>query len=137
MNLILKRNIFSDKSTIGELSIDDKFYCYTLEDIDRDIEKKGCQAKIQNETAIPRGTYEIVINYSERFQRTMPLLLNVPCFGGIRIHVGNFPKDTDGCILLGKDKGIDQILNSKIIVEPFYKILFNTIKKEKIFIQIK
>ena len=136
MKLILKRNIFSDKSTIGELSIDDKFYCYTLEDIDRDIEKKGCTVKIKNETAIPRGNYEIVTNFSDRFQRIMPLFLNVPCFIGIRIHVGNFTKDTDGCIILGKDKGVDQVLNSKIVVEPFYKIIFNAIKKEKIFITI-
>jgi len=129
MILELKRKIFTDDSTIGELSIDGIFVCYTLEDKVRD-------AKIKNVTAIPYGKYEIAITFSNRFQQYMPLLLNVPGFEGVRIHSGNKSTETEGCILVGGTRSLNFIGKSRVT----YKILFNKLKSvkktEKIFINI-
>ena len=65
-----------------------------------------------NETAIPAGTYEVIVNVSVKFKRTLPLLLNVPHFTGIRIHRGNTDKDTSGCILVGENKQPGRVINS-------------------------
>lgn len=130
MELLLERKTKTAKSTIGTLSIDGKFECYTLEDIARPV-------KIKKETSIPTGRYQVVITFSNRFQKMMPLLVNVPKFEGIRIHPGNTAHDTWGCILVGQTQGQDTIYNSR----PAYAALFQKLqaanKKEKIFITIK
>ena len=120
MELQLKREIFTDISTIGTLTIDGKFECYTLEDIERDV-------KIKSETAIPKGTYKVIINQSNRFKRLMPLLLNVPNFEGVRIHAGNSNHDTEGCILVGQNRSVDYITKSR----KAYEILFAKMKLAK------
>jgi len=103
MRLELKRIAVSAKSTIGSLSIDGKLECYTLEDTVREVEGEPvAQWKVQNETAIPRGTYQVIIDYSVRFRKDLPHVLGVPGFSGIRIHPGNCAADTEGCILVGQ-----------------------------------
>lgn len=106
MNLTLIRKYFNPESTIGELFVDNKFFCHILEDVDRNLSssmeiEEIKKLKVKSLTAIPTGTYEVIINYSGRFKQDMPLLLNVPGFEGIRIHVGNTSLDTDGCLLAG------------------------------------
>lgn len=104
MKMLLKREVFNPKNTIGKLYIDDKFFCYTLEDIVRDVNQNGKfdngEKKIYGETAIPYGTYKVIVNISNRFKRLMPLVLDVPEFEGIRMHGGNTEADTLGCILV-------------------------------------
>lgn len=100
MKLELIRDTFTKTTTLGKLFIDGKFECETLEDVDRRLEDGG--KKIAGITAIPRGTYQVIIDYSNRFRKDMPRLLAVPQFTGIRIHSGNFHVDTDGCIIVGK-----------------------------------
>jgi hypothetical protein len=129
MILQLKRKIFTDDSTIGELSIDGVFVCYTLEDKVRD-------KKIQNVTAIPYGKYEVIINFSNRFQKYMPLLLNVPNYAGVRIHPGNKSADTEGCILVGSSKSLNFIGNSRATYKSLFAKMKLIEKKEKIFINI-
>jgi hypothetical protein len=129
MILELKRKIFTDDSTIGELSIDGKFVCYTLEDKVRD-------KKIQNVTAIPYGKYEIAITFSNHFQQYMPLLLSVPGYEGVRIHSGNKSTDTEGCILVGSSKSLNFIGNSRATYKTLFTKLKATSKIEKIFINI-
>jgi len=99
ISLLVIRDIFTVKSTIGRLYINGKSFCYTLEDAVR-----AFGIKIQNETAIPAGCYDISITPSNRFKRDMPLLNNVPMFTGIRIHGGNRAKDSAGCILVAYNK---------------------------------
>lgn len=107
MNLVLQRRYFEDNCTIGALSVDGVYECWVLEDVERDI-------KIYGETAIPLGRYRIVIDYSNRFQRLLPHLLDVPGFSGIRIHPGNRAVDTHGCLLPGIDKYADAVGHSVI-----------------------
>lgn len=102
MNLRLTRTRFGPNSTLGELTITsakgagDSFTCWTLEDQVR------TGPKVPGATAIPEGSYDVVITMSARFKRRMPLLLDVPNFSGIRIHAGNTAADTEGCILVGE-----------------------------------
>lgn len=134
MEIQVKRKIFTNKSTIGELSINGEFFCYTLEDKDRYLET-GTQ-KVFGETAIPRGTYNVVLSFSNRFQKYLPELQNVPQFAGIRMHTGNKPEDTEGCLLVGKIKAKDMILESAKTFKEFMAELKKVEKKEKINITI-
>jgi hypothetical protein len=95
MNLILLRRIYTPTTTIGDLIVNHKVFCYTLEDTVRaeGVKKPGA-------TAIPALRYYLTVNHSKRFKRLMPLLCNVPNFDGIRMHGGNTAKDTAGCILV-------------------------------------
>ena len=134
MELKLKRNTFTSKSTMGELSIDGLFECYVLEDVDRKLETGG--RKIYGQTAIPRGRYEVIINFSNRFKVYMPLLLEVKDFEGIRIHTGNKSADSLGCLLVGRTKATDFVGESKIAYSNLMTKLKKVEKKEKIFISI-
>lgn len=116
MKIKIVRDTFTDKSTIGKLYIDGKYFCDTLEDKVREKKEKGI-------TAIPKGVYDTVLNYSNRFKKIMPQLLNVPNFEGIRIHNGNTAENTDGCILLGKRQGKDFVGNSKKAYSSFMEIV--------------
>lgn len=107
MKIVVVRDTFTENSTIGKMLIDGAFFCYTLEDTIRDT-------KIAGETAIPYGTYKVIVNMSNRFKRLMPLLLNVPNFEGVRIHNGNTKEHTHGCILVGATKSKDFIGDSKV-----------------------
>lgn len=131
MKLKLVRFEFGDNYTVGHLFIDDVQFCFTLEDKVRDI-------KVQGQTAIPGGTYEVIVDLSARFNRPMPHILNVTGFDGIRIHSGNTDKDTEGCILLGTTwtQG-DWVGGSKDAFNKFYGILQSAINlKERVTITI-
>ena len=105
MNLFLQRIAQTPEYTIGRLYIDEKFFCHALEDAVR-------EEKIAGKTAIPEGTYQVIVNRSPKFKRDLPLLLDVPNFEGIRIHRGNTAKDTSGCILVGENKVKGKVINS-------------------------
>jgi hypothetical protein len=84
----------------GELFIDGRLLGQTLEDPDRRLEDGG--EKIHGQSAIPRGRYKVTVTFSNRFQKLMPLVHDVPGFEGVRIHGGNTEANTDGCPLLGQ-----------------------------------
>jgi len=127
--LVLKRLEFSDRSTIGELWIDSSFQCYTLEDTVRKI-------KIPKETAIPSGSYEVVITYSHRFLRRLPLLLDVPGFTHIRIHPGNKPDNTEGCILPGLVKGHNFVGQSIPAFDKLFSKIEKLLETQKVYLHI-
>lgn len=142
MEILLQRVAKKDKYTIGKLYINDQYFCDTLEDTDRGLtqsmtEQQIKSKKVYGETAIPTGTYRIVISYSNRFKKQMPLLLNVPGFSGIRIHTGNTEKDSLGCILVGKNKAVGKVLESRDTYNKLFSILQKTNEKEAIKITIK
>lgn len=142
MNIILNRIAKKAKYTIGKLYINDQYFCDTLEDTDRGLtqsmtEQQIGSKKVYGETAIPTGTYRIIISYSNKFKKQMPLLLNVPGFAGIRIHSGNTEKDSLGCILVGKNKAVGKVLESRDTYNKLFSILQEANKKETIKITIK
>lgn len=129
MNITVARKEFTEKSTIGDLLIDGEFECFTLEDCVRPV-------KIKSMTAIPAGVYEVVINFSQRFKRPLPLLLKVPDFEGVRIHPGNTDADTEGCILVGRVKQPDFIGESRVAFEALFTKMQEAAAREKIFVEI-
>jgi len=129
MELKLIRETYTEDSTIGKLYVNDVFHCFTLEDKVRDV-------KIKNVTAIPAGRYKVVVDFSNRFQQLMPLLLNVPNYLGVRIHTGNYSKDTEGCILVGSTKAVNFIGNSKKAYVKLLSTITKALKTEQVFITI-
>jgi len=114
--MTLKRIFKGNQYTIGKLYIDGEYFCDTLEDVVR-------PEKIKNETAIPAGTYDVILNMSNRFKKILPLLLRVPNYEGVRIHSGNTKEDTSGCILVGENKVKGQVINSKQKMNELMKLL--------------
>mgnify|MGYP004531332531 FL=1 len=141
MKLTLKRIALRPTYTIGKLYIDDAYFCDTLEDTVRDTNKSGKfdngEKKIKGKTAIPYGTYEIKWTYSPRFKKYTPQLMNVPSFEGIRIHSGNSSDHTEGCLLLGENKKVGMVLNSKATIAKFCPIIKDACAKGKVTIEIK
>jgi hypothetical protein len=127
MNLKLKRFEYGSTYTIGRLYNGDTYLCYVLEDRCREVEGRPVtEWKVQNETAIPKGTYRVVIDYSNHFGKELPHILDVPGFTGVRIHSGNSSKDTEGCLLVGTGwAGTDWISGSK----DAFNIVFPLIKE--------
>lgn len=141
MKLTLKRIALRPTYTIGKLYIDDVYFCDTLEDTVRDINKSGKfdngEKKVKGKTAIPYGTYEIKWTYSPRFKKYTPQLMNVPSFEGIRVHAGNTSADTEGCLILGENKQVGKVLNSRATINKFYPIIKEACSNGKVTIEIK
>lgn len=128
MELILNRIFKGTNYTIGNLYVNNEYFCDTLEDADRNLssdmtETEISNIKIKSKTAIPTGTYKITMDViSPKFSKSstyksingkLPRLLNVKGFDGILIHIGNTNEDTDGCILVGQNTQTGKVLNSK------------------------
>lgn len=141
MKLTLKRIALRQTYTIGKLYIDGAYFCDTLEDTVRDTNKSGKfdngEQKIKGKTAIPYGTYEIKWTYSPRFKKYTPQLMNVPSFEGIRVHAGNTSADTEGCLILGENKQVGKVLNSRATINKFYPIIKEACSNGKVTIEIK
>lgn len=134
MQLKLIRHKFFPECTIGELYIDDKKYCDTLEPHRIDWET---ETKTPGKTAIPEGRYRVVMSWSPRFQRMMPELCDVPHFLGVRIHAGNTHRDTQACPLVGKYAYRDFIAHSRITFEPLREMIADAYaRKEEIWIDV-
>ena len=128
MELILERIAKRKTYTIGHLYIlcqvmDEyrpgeakDYFCDTLEPTWRDYEHGAY--KIKGKSAIPEGRYAVVISYSPKFKAWLPILLGGPEFNkqwqGIRIHAGNCSEDTEGCILVGRNREVGKVLDSRI-----------------------
>lgn len=134
MELKLNRIFLGSSATIGELLVNDKHLCDTLEDR---VRPEG--EKVYGKTAIPEGTYEVKLTHSPRFKRILPEILNVPNFSGIRIHSLNKAEESEGCIGVGEWNGKDTnwISNSRKTFDKLFKLLETANKnKEKITITI-
>ena len=116
MNLTLKRLNLTPNYTEGELYVNGVYFCKTLEDTNRDLNKNGqfdnSEKKVYGETCIPYGKYKVILSYSPKFKRELPEILEVPDFQGIRIHRGNKISDTLGCVLCGEKVNNGYLSNS-------------------------
>lgn len=135
MRLTVKRVALKQTYTIGKLYIDGVYFCDTLEDPNRDHNKDGDlndigEGKVYGDTAIPFGTYKMILNVSPKFKRLLPRLLNVPNFEGVLIHRGNTAKDTHGCILVGKNTEVGKVTSSTVWEEKLVKLLKDSGQKE-------
>ena len=143
MEILVKREYKKKDYTIGKMYINGEYFCDTLEDTDRGLKQDMSLSELKElkeygRTAIPTGRYPIAYTYSPRFKKHLPLLLNVPAFEGVRIHSGNTHKDTEGCILLGENKAVGKVLNSRKTMDKFMRILKPAIEAcEDIWITIK
>ena len=116
MKLELKRIALKPNYTIGKLFINGTYYCDTIEDKVIDLNKNGKfddgLNKVMHQTAIPYGTFKVVVNYSPKFKRELPRLLDVPYFEGILIHNGSDQNSSSGCIIVGENKTVGKVTNS-------------------------
>lgn len=141
--ITVERRWKKQKYTIGKLSINGKPYCETLEDPDRGLTSAMPLAEIQKrkikgDTAIPTGKYRVVETFSPKFRKTMPLLLNVPGYEGVRIHPGNDASSTEGCLLVGQNKAVGKVLNSRATFDPLHQQIKETIAQGgNVFITIQ
>ena len=126
LDMKLVREQFKDTQTVGKLYLNGVYFCDTLEDKNRDLNKNGIfdgtEKKVYSETCIPFGQYKVIINQSPRFKRLMPRLLNVPHFDGILIHNGVTEKNSAGCILVGSYDG-QKLVRSKEIFNKLFEIM--------------
>lgn len=126
LDMKLVRTEFKDAQTVGKLYLNGVYFCDTLEDKNRDLNKNGIfdgsEKKVYSETCIPFGQYKVIINQSQRFKRLMPRLLNVPHFDGILIHNGVTEKNSAGCILVGSYDG-QKLVRSKEIFNKLFEIM--------------
>lgn len=125
MELVLNRILKTNDYTIGELSVNGKYLCDTIEDTVRPLPEScpntpkdiacKCKEKVYGKTAVPAGTYKVKLGYSNRFRRILPQVLDVPHFLGILIHSLNQSSETEGCIGVGEwdGKTEDWISNSR------------------------
>jgi len=132
VHLELKRHDNNATRCLGTLSIDGAYYCVTLEDT---VRLPG--VKVQDKTAIPAGTYKIIVNLSPSKHKLYPRLLDVPMFTGILIHSGNNEVDTKGCIIVGKDVSVDKkSIHGGSIVSPLLRDKLLLARAERIPIDI-
>ena len=152
MELRLNRRYKGPKYTIGNLYIDDIYFCDTLEDIDRGITSSTSledisRKKVYGQTAIPTGTYKVNLNvvspkfkdrsWAKPYGGKVPRLTNVPGFEGVLIHPGNTDSDTSGCILVGKNTVVGKVMESTVTFNGLMKKLLEAkAKGESIQINI-
>lgn len=123
MKLLLKRKYKAATYTIGDLFVDGRFFCHTIEDTVRSLPAHcpdtpagrpcRCREKVYVRTAIPAGTYKVTMAYSPRFKRVLPYLHDVPHFLGILIHSGNTAEDSAGCIIVGRNTVKGKVTESR------------------------
>ena len=153
MKVKILRKYKKDNYTIGKLFIDDKYFCDTLEDTDRNLNSRMSELEIKNKkiygnTAIPTGEYIVDLNtvspkfkdksWAKPYGGKLPRLLNVKGFEGILIHVGNTPKDTLGCVLVGKNTIKGKLTDSTNTFKVLMRHLLQaSLKNELITINIE
>ena len=143
MEIQVNRIARKDGYTIGRMSLNGEYFCDTLEDTDRGLNAAMSVDEILSKkrkgiTAIPTGKYDVILTFSPRFKRVLPLLLSVKGYEGVRIHPGNTAEDTEGCLLVGENKEKGKVLNSRATLEKLMSVLLECEeRKEKVTILIE
>lgn len=149
MEITIDRKYKRDTYTISRVYVDGErwgdgsHWCSALEDTDRGLFRgmplrEIAKRKIKGRTAIPGGMYNVRVTYSPRFGKPLPLVEDVPGFSGVRIHPGNTPEDTDGCILLGENCVKGKVMNSRYWCARMQELIQNALKRgEKVTLLVK
>ncbi len=141
MNVRVIREPSVGGTTFGVVFIDGTFFGYSLEDEVREKPGQPIHSwKVDGQAAIPVGRYKLALTMSPKFGRVTPEVLNVTGFEGIRIHPGNAPADTEGCLLLGKQRNdVDgTILLSKVACDAFQALLAGALNRgEPCWLQVE
>ena len=141
--LIEVKRLYKKKDyTIGKMYINGEYFCDTLEDTDRGLAQgmplsELKEMKEYGKTAIPTGEYELKVTFSNRFQKYLPQLMNVPAFSGVRIHSGNTHADTEGCILCGKNKAKGKVLDSRKTIAELMRIIEYRLEIQREVVRIR
>lgn len=136
MQLIKTRTHKTENSAIGDFFVDGVKLCFGLEPTDRgltsDMTLEEIQKiKIPDKTAVPTGTYRVISYLSPTHGKKVPRVIDVPGSDFIEIHIGNFPKDTKGCLVLGMEMGVDVVLQSEAAIDEFYGRFFEAIDRNE------
>lgn len=128
MRLTLIRKWNKKDYCIGDLYINGKWFSNVLEDTDRGLddtmtEEEIKEMKVYGQTAIPTGIYTVLLTYSPKYKKVMPLINNVKGYSGIRIHSGNTAKDTEGCLIVGKNTKVGMVTDSRNTYNALFKRL--------------
>jgi hypothetical protein len=137
--LYLRRFVAKPSWTLGVLWMQDKPELFTLEDAVREIVGQPVASwKLPGVTAIPTGRYRLIVDHSQRFNKDMPHVLNVPGFDGVRIHGGNCAGDTEGCPLVGYSASIlaGTVSQSTAATAMFNEELVKMLAQDDVFITI-
>ena len=144
MELLLKRIAWCETYTIGHLYVDGVYVCDTIEDKDRGLTQCMSQAVIRaikrkGVTAIPTGRYRVTMDVrspkfsQKKYERNygfcdgyLPRLIDVPGYEGVLIHIGNTAKDTEGCILVGRNTKVGKVLESRATFVKLYEMIRKT-----------
>ena len=134
MELLLERTEKTQTYTAGSLYVVNElgkaYFCDTLE-------PSLHPTNHLRPKAIPAGRYAVAVTWSPKFKRWLPLLLNVPNRSGIRIHAGNNPEDSSGCILLGRALLPGHVYNSRSTLEKLMQQLKERPEGEAIHITVE
>lgn len=139
MELKVIRQYRKNDYTIGKMYVNGQYFCDTVEDCDRGLTDEMSEEyikarKVYGKTAIPTGTYNVILSYSPKFKKTLPLVRDVKGFSGIRIHSGNTAEDSLGCILVGENKIKGGVINSRATMMRLMDIMK---KGDRISIEIR
>jgi hypothetical protein len=141
MELKQVRHEKTDETTIGDFFINGERFCYGLEPVDRGLNadmplEEIQRVKVDGETAIPLGRYQVIKFHSPAHNKYLARVINVPDFDFIEIHIGNFAKDTKGCLVLGYEMAVNSVLDSRAAIEEFEVQFFAAIDKgEEVWIE--
>jgi hypothetical protein len=121
MEITVKRQPSAQGATLGDMSVDGVWECFTLEPEVREVEGQPVSTwKVPNKTAIPRGRYRVTITFSPHFNRDLPLINDVPGFTAVRIHNGNKAADTEACTLVGQTKEGNLVYKSVAALDALF-----------------
>ena len=109
---------YQPNHTKSLILIDGNFFSFGLEP-----ENKAGSRVLGQRDLIPEGVYKLILSYSPKFKRVLPEVLNVPFNSGVRIHKGNFPSDTSGCLLPGTYFSGNTLLHSGVVFNRLYDLI--------------
>ncbi|HZY37639.1 MAG TPA: DUF5675 family protein [Mucilaginibacter sp.] len=136
MDLLVNRTTRTANSTIGDFSVNGNYFSHCLEPTDRGLTSTMSLAdiaaiKVPDKTCIPTGVYNVTANNQSKFGPNVPILNDVPGFADVEIHHGNFPYNTDACLLLGVNQDVDYVGPSDDIVAQFYALFAEALANDE------